>query len=89
MKKEHLTFLIILMITLLLSGWSVWYWQNYPPQWSGSNDKETCDNEMENGKKPKSIYCIGFGNGYNWAWTQMQIDKNIENEAERNSIKMP
>jgi len=65
--------ILIIIIGILLIGWSVWYWTFYPRNYSGEQIQKRCDEETR-----KSRYCIGFAEGYEWAWVQMRLDKALQ-----------
>jgi 4-amino-4-deoxy-L-arabinose transferase-like glycosyltransferase len=59
--------IVIIGILILALMWSIWYMANNPRDFRGSVSKLRCDDQTK-----KSAYCVGFGEGYNWAFTEME-----------------
>ncbi len=73
MNEGQKTILIVGIITLCFI-WSFWFFSYFPRDYSGTQIQKRCDEETR-----KSRYCIGFAEGYEWAWAQMRLDENLKN----------
>ena len=72
MTNTQKTIIIIGIIAVMFS-WSIWFFTFFPRNYSGKQIQTRCDEETR-----KSRYCIGFAEGYNWAFMQMRMNEQLQ-----------